>query len=290
MKEFRGTNRRSSYFEGWYLKQQNDTDVVALIPAFHMDCYGNRKASLQVITREQSWNIEFPVAEFAVRRHGFGVRLGKNIFMDKGCSLDYRGEELTIRGKLRFGKWRKPAYGMMGPFGAVPGMACRHEVFSLSHTVNGVLFINGKKYAFCNGQGYVEGDRGTSFPETYLWTQCSMGRDCLMLASASVRVPGKTFTGCLGSLYLNEKEHRIATYLGARVLYQSEKALLVRQGDWKIFVKLLEERPQLLYAPRDGSMERKIRESAQCRVKYKVSRCGRVVSQFISEKAGFECN
>lgn len=44
---------RLPYFEGWYLKQQNGRDTVALIPAIHIDRRGGCSASLQVIKRRK---------------------------------------------------------------------------------------------------------------------------------------------------------------------------------------------------------------------------------------------
>lgn len=52
MKNVGSFKRPRGYFKGWYFKQQNDTDTVALIPAFHTDDCGNSSASLQVITAE----------------------------------------------------------------------------------------------------------------------------------------------------------------------------------------------------------------------------------------------
>ena len=56
-------------------------------------------------------------------------------------------------------------YDIMVPFRWVPGMECRHSVFSMKHSVNGEIRINGKSYLFHHGTGYWEGDRGRSFPE-----------------------------------------------------------------------------------------------------------------------------
>ena len=47
------------YFEGWYLKQQTQEDTVAFIPAFHKDATGKAGASLQVITKENSYTANF---------------------------------------------------------------------------------------------------------------------------------------------------------------------------------------------------------------------------------------
>ena len=49
MRFFHGGKQRGPYFEGWYLKHQSgEGKSLALIPAFHADPGGRRRASLQV--------------------------------------------------------------------------------------------------------------------------------------------------------------------------------------------------------------------------------------------------
>ena len=59
----------------------------------------------------------------------------------------------------------------MGPFSYIPGMECRHAVYSMKHTVNGEIRVNEQIIRFKNDMGYMEGDSGTSFPDRYIWTQ-----------------------------------------------------------------------------------------------------------------------
>lgn len=71
---------RLPYFEGWYLKQQNGRDTVALIPAIHIDRRGGCSASLQVITNEGSYAVKYPIRQFSVQKRPAVLRLGNNIF------------------------------------------------------------------------------------------------------------------------------------------------------------------------------------------------------------------
>ena len=61
----------------------------------------------------------------------------------------------------------------MGPFRFLPGMECSHGVISMGHALEGTLTLNGAVLDFAGGTGYVETDRGRSFPSAYLWTQCA---------------------------------------------------------------------------------------------------------------------
>lgn len=74
----------------------------------------------------------------------------------------------------------------MGPFQFVPFMQCRHSVFSMKHQVNEQITINGQIYKFKNGIGYMEGDRGYSFPKQYIWMQCCFNDGSLMLSVADI--------------------------------------------------------------------------------------------------------
>jgi len=64
-----GTSGTGPYFEGWYWKHQNPRgQTLALIPAFHIDGDGCRTASLQIISKDQSWWLEYPEAQLQVSR------------------------------------------------------------------------------------------------------------------------------------------------------------------------------------------------------------------------------
>ena len=51
----------------------------------------------------------------------------------------------------------------MGPFVLVPFMECRHSVFSMYHSVNGKLLLNGKKYKFDDAVGGRDTDAWNTF-------------------------------------------------------------------------------------------------------------------------------
>lgn len=290
MKAAGGFQKPHGYFKGWYFKQQNGTDTVALIPAFHTDDCGNCSASLQVITNDRVFHVDFPPQAHEASQKELPVRLGKCLFSEQGMGLDVQTQDCILRGVLWFGPLTPPACDIMGPFCCLPMMECRHSVFSLFHQVDGSLSINGREYVFENGTSYLEGDRGVSFPRRYLWTHCAWGRNSIMLSAADVPWGGMCFTGCTGFVYLNGKEYRIATYCGARLLYLSEDTILLRQGDLQLKIQLLKSRAQPLRAPQNGGMTRLIHESAACTVRYTCSKGSRFRIDFVSDQASFESN
>lgn len=282
------TERKKPWFEGWYFKQEGETGTLALIPAYHRDGQGHASASLQIVTEQGAKWLEFPAEELSANRRLLFVRLGDSTFSRYGCRLHLRKDGVELSGALHYGPFAAPDSDMMGPFRFVPGMQCRHSVFSFSHRVSGEVTLNGREFLFSGGTGYVEGDRGCSFPSRYLWTQCGREGDCVMLSVADVPVAGTHFTGCIGSVFLGGREYRIATYRGARLLHISRDAVLVRQGGLLLSVRLLRENGLALHAPAEGSMSRTIRESLACTVRYRLTLDGRQVFDFIGERASFE--
>ena len=182
----------SDYFYGWYFRCQGEDGTLAVIPAVHR-ADGKWSCSVQVITEQESWNTDFPIRQFRINRRKGIMQIGENVFSQKGIRLNLEGrreskilsveEQSThgqdsaradswqIKGILRFGPFTMPAYDIMGPFRFLPGMECIHAVYSMEHSVNGELEINGQRLRFRDGQGYLEGDSGRSFPKKYVWTQ-----------------------------------------------------------------------------------------------------------------------
>lgn len=288
MTKYHGS-RRSPYFEGWYLKHQNGRETVALIPAVHIGQNGVPSASLQIITDETSHCIHYPLGCYEAEPGSSVIRLGNSVFSKKGCRLDYSDEEISVKGLLRYGPFSAPEYDIMGPFRYVPLMQCRHSVFSFRHSVDGRLRINNKTYCFHRGTGYMEGDRGCSFPKHYLWTQSSIKEGCIFLSIADIPFCGSRFDGCIGSIYYKGKEFRFATYLGARLIHFDQSSAVVAQGKYSLSVRLVKPASaQPLQAPDSGQMDRTIHEHASCTVEYTFCENGRTKLHVFSDCAGFE--
>lgn len=276
------------YFEGWYLKQQNGRDTVAFIPARHTDRTGKISASLQIITNRRVWQLDYPGGALKVERQCRRVTLGDNWFSPDGCHIDCAAEGTVFHGDLRFTGRVELDSDIMGPFRFVPGMECRHSVFSMGHAVDGVLCIGGERMEFHSGLGYIEGDRGVSFPSRYLWTQCGWEDSAVMLSVAEIPLGALRFTGCIGAVLHDGKQYRFATYRGVRILRAGSGAISLRQGKMTLEATLLKDCPQPLRAPHMGGMTRIIRESAACQVRYHMTVGERTLFDRVGSQAGFE--
>ncbi len=276
---------KKDYFKGWYFKCSSKNKTIAFIPAFHSR-NNNETASLQIITDENSYNLSFPFLEYSEKP--LYIRIGNNVFSENGIIINIKSDKLTVKGNLQFGKFSPIGYDIMGPFKYIPFMQCRHSVYSMRHQVNGNLTVNNQHINFQSGIGYMEGDCGTSFPNRYIWTQCFFGNGSLMLSAADIPILGLNFTGIIGIIYLNGKEYRIATYLGAKICEINSSSITVVQGSYKLNAKLIKNNAHSLAAPDNGKMNRIIHESASCKAYYKFSYKNKILCEFISDRASFE--
>lgn len=252
-----------SYFCGWYFRCQSERQTLAVIPSVHRT--GESKCcAIQLITDTQSFHVSFPYPDFQKRGHQ--ITIAGNRFGKAGIALNIQGPDLHAAGSVRFGSFTPIRYDIMGPFRYVPFMQCRHSVYSMHHSVNGTISVNGMPYVFQNAVGYIEGDRGHSFPGKYLWTQCSFPDGALMLSIADIPFCGFHFTGIIGVVLLDGKEYRLATYLGAKAVKIAADEITVRQGRFVLTVRPQDRSGHPLLAPVGGAMVRTIHEHPCCRV------------------------
>lgn len=287
-----GEGRRGPYFEGWYLKCQTKAgEALALIPALHIDASGRRSASLQVVTGDSAWQLDFPCEAYNASKDTFSVRLGGSIFSSEGMALDVDASGLVLRGRLDFGPLTPLASDIMGPFRLFAGMECAHGVVSMAHPLSGQAVLNGELLDFDGGLGYIETDRGRSFPSAYLWTQCLWTQPqpvSLMCAVAAIPLPFGRFTGCIGSICCGGREYRLATYRGARSERWSEEGAMIRQGKYRLEIDVLSAQGLPLRAPVRGEMTRTIRESLCAKVRYRFFVRERLLFDHTNNQASFE--
>lgn len=299
----------NDYFYGWYFRCQGKNATIAVIPAVHLS-EKKSSCSIQIITESQSLYQEFPIDQFRINRKKGIMKIGENLFSYKGICLNfevsatdesYNTSDLTsdikccekkifVRGRLRFGKFTKPKYDIMGPFSFIPGIECRHTVYSMKHTVNGSIMIDDQYVCFEDAMGYMEGDSGSSFPDRYIWTQHFLPQGSVMLAAASIPLAGIHFTGMIGFYLCDGKEYRFATYLGATVGKLDHKELSIRQGHYRFRVRFAGTKKDgyVLKAPENGQMTRQVIESAACRAEYTLMYKNQVLMHAMTDRAAAE--
>jgi hypothetical protein len=301
---FQGYDKQHSYFEGWYFKMvsADGNHRYAFIPGISLG--EDSHAFVQVIDG-QTGNTQYHrynVDDFYYSNNRFAVWVGPNFFSADSFFVDLGRNDNKIIGKgiisNRVEYPVKPlSPGIMGWYRFVPFMECFHGVVSIDHTLTGNFLINSKLISFDNGKGYIEKDWGKSMPSAWIWTQSNTFDDgsntSFMLSIANIPWIGRSFTGFLGFLWVNDKLYRFATYTGAKVteLKRDEDKIevLIKDKDFTIeFIGLKGMRGELL-APVAGDMSRTIHESidAEIRVILKDKK-GKILYDGTAKNAGLE--
>ncbi len=305
---FQGNHKRHRYFEGWYFKciSEDRQKAIALIPGMAVDPSGNRHAFIQVIDAVggKTWYFEFPAAEFQASQNEFKIHIGENAFHRAGISLNVHSSDGALTGDLKFTDvhefpvtWHTPS--IMGPFQFVPFMECYHAIIHLSHRISGSIELNGTRFNFNNGAGYIEKDYGRSFPQTYLWCQAShfnQGDASFVFSRARIPWLGSEFPGFF-AYFTDFKgvEVRFATYNRSKLNnwrvdpeHGTCSGVLKGPGGTIVFSAQMAGGGKLR-APVNGLMNREIIESITAKVYVKfTNRSGQVLFEGTSGEAGME--
>lgn len=288
MKSYFEDRKKNCYFEGWYFKLQGPMETVAFIPSFHRSNNGDSFAMIQMITETFSHAFYFPSAMFMAKKEELYIQIGSNIFSKNGMRLSLCDSQYAVHGNVEFSQFTQLSGDIMGPFGHIPFMQCSHGVLSVKHCLSGYISINGICISLNNGTGYIEKDLGTSFPDTYLWTQYNRPDLGIMISAATIPFVGAKFNGCIGYIYRDGKEYRIATYKGARVKLLSPNEVMIKQKQYTLRAYAPNLDGQKLHAPENGQMTRSITESLSCQVNYQLYKKDRLILDVRANNASFE--
>lgn len=282
------------YFEGWYLKHQSLRHTLILIPSWHKNDDGTSYGSLQIIFDDRIHTASFSADDCHIARDRFYVRLGQNIFTEKGCRLHVdlpQGQ--TIRGHLYYGKWHIPLHSFMGPFRYLP-LPCRHDVLSLSHRLRGRIQVENEIWDFQNGTGYIEKDWGYEFPAHYLWIQGNeadtSSPTSFMLTIAELSRSHRHFLACSSLLRHDGKQYRLSTDQGARLHRYGSRRIDMCQGPYRLQIILPPEPTTVvpLLAPQDGTMNRVIEEHPRCPIRCQLFRANKLIFDQVCAFGSYE--
>lgn len=269
------------YFEGWYYKQQKGDVTIAVIAG-----RSSEEAFLQVITNDRSYYVPYPLEQY---EKSDTLRVGNSMFDKDGIALDIHTKTLSLTGHILFTNGMRLITDIMGPFRFLP-MQCRHSVISMHHDLCGQLLYNGQAINFSGGHGYIEGDRGNSFPKSYLWLHCNDFEDgsAIMVSVASIPLLGFTFTGCICAILYKGKEYRLATYHKVRVVAATKTNVELIQGKFHLVIVMEPKEGYQLAAPCYGEMNCMIREAPDCKVHISFYDDGVRLFENASDHASFE--
>lgn len=286
--DFQGEGKNEQYFEGWYIKMNDpDNDLsIALIPGVAHFSKEESFVQYNIFFKDQSFSgkITFKREDFEAIGTPQTVTLPKFALNEKGVkgSLSDKGNKILF--DLDFGLFtpiKETVYSpsIMGPFEYLQ-MPCSHDVISMKHLVTGRMFINGEKVEVTNGTGYMEKDRGSTFPSKYVWAQgndfSENNRASLFLSVARIEKGNMDFIGTIAVFHDGNEEHRFATYLGTRVTVEvdsenSKYTVTLKNPRKKLEVEVSLINGMSLIAPMHNKMDYAIKETIKSTIRMKFS-------------------
>ena len=229
---------------------------------------------IQVLTKDNSYTLPY--------KEG-------NIFSKNGIKLDLQDKNLSLSGEIKYSYLTPVKYDIMGPFKFLP-MECKHEIVSMNHTLEGGLRLNGKYLDFTGGTGYIDGDKGKSFPKSYTWVQCNdfYKRYSIVVSIANIPLGSFEFRGCICNISYLDKEYRMATYLGVKINECSKKKIILTQRKYKLIIEIFKSNGKNLSAPHNGNMTRTIKEDISCEANFKFFIENKLLFDITNENTSYE--
>ena len=301
---FQGNLNKTRYFEGWYFKHVsgNREHVFSFIPGIALT-KKNKHAFIQFIdgiTGETAY-INYPLSAFRYSRKELKLWLGDSFFSNDGIKLKIEDQKLHVEGEIKYNNLIKYpgslfSPGIMGWYSFVPFMECKHGIVSVLHDLTGFLQLNNQKVDFTGGNGYIEKDWGTSFPESWIWLHSNTFAEpgCSFTFSVA-RIPwlGSFFIGHICFLYTRGKFYLFATYNNSKInrLSFSDKTLFfeLERKNHVLQVQAVQKKDGSLKAPAIGEMNRIIKESIDSEIEVTLqNKNGKTIFQSKGERAGME--
>ena len=281
------------WFEGWYIRITSKDVSLAVSIGLRAGTTGNSAFIQTLDTRTQrSRYTSYTMDEVYIDQAPYTIHIKDNTFSMNHLSLrlPYLQGEISMRNFFPL-KGNLYAPTIMGPFAYYKNMQCIHSVISMYHEVQGSLRIDTTAYQIF-GRGYMEKDRGTSFPSHYIWFQSNTCREVysgFFLSIAHIPLSKISFKGCICVLMNQGKQLRFATYLGCRVRkIQDKNIYILTQFPYKLYVKIVPGKGCTLKAPHKGEMNEEVEETLQAKAHVILYRYHQKLQDMIFTHGGYE--
>ncbi|PKM70281.1 MAG: hypothetical protein CVU93_02880, partial [Firmicutes bacterium HGW-Firmicutes-18] len=300
---FQGSINHKNYFEGWYFKQvsMESGKIISFIPGISLNKH-DPHAFIQVIVSPpvETHYFRFDISDFFISDEPFEVRIGNNVFSQKGIEISLSDKTIVLEGQLTYGPFKSIEKTILNPnamgwFAYIPKMKCNHGIVSMDHSVDGVLKYNEESLSFNRDRGYIEKDWGSSFPERYIWMQGNhfeKNGDSFMCSIASIPMMGTSFMGLIANLVADGKEYRFATYNGAKIIQALSTTdgvdIILKKGKLTLEIKAHIESTGDLKSPIEGRMAGTIKEGLGGTIGLVLKEEDRIIRQLFTRYSGIE--
>lgn len=303
--DFLGHNKTENYFEGWYIKstdKENDLSI-ALIPGVAHFSKDESFVQYNIVYKEQDFSgkITFRRDEFEIVGYPQNIVMPKFVFNEKGVKASLKNKSDHIMLDLDFGLFlpiEQSLYApsIMGPLEYL-NMPCSHDIISMKHRVTGTVVINGEKIEIEKGAGYIEKDRGSTFPDKYVWAHSNGFAEnndaTLFLSVAKVDKGPFSKNGAIAIYHDGEREHRFASYSGSILKVavnedQSGYTVILTDLFKRLEVSVSLSNARELIAPMNAGMDYPIKETVKSDITVDFSRRNGENSQLHSHNGAAE--
>ncbi len=306
---YQGDRKKDNYFEGWYYKlvSEDQKTSVAFIPGISKN-KDDPHAFIQVFlsTTENGTPhlltdyVRYPIDDFRYSHETFMVGINQNTFTIGSLEIDLKTRHGHIKGRFKLDgttpiKTSLVSPNVMGIFGYLSFMECYHGIISMSHHLNGTLYVKDQAIPFDDGKGYIEKDWGRSFPKAYVWIQSNHftnPKTSFLFSYADIPFIGFTFKGLIVNLLIDDKEYRFATYNGAKVkkevVTKDRVSYTIKRGRHTLEVEAEATNSVDLASPRNGRMIETIKEGLSGVVTIKLYKGSSLIYEDQGTSAGIE--
>lgn len=171
----REKKRFIKYFNRLVNQEQDISLSITINIFFDKD---RQEGYLTIDSNKETFCKEFllPIQGITVDKKNLSI--GENSFSAEGMLLNLKDEENRIQGEVHFSEqkvihtsfWQD---GIMGPFRKMPFLQSYYDVLSLSHQLEGKIYINNTLIELTNGKGYTEEAWGKTYPKIWIRAQCN---------------------------------------------------------------------------------------------------------------------
>lgn len=285
-----------NYFEGYYFKLTSKDESLCFIVGYTLG--ENAHSFIQVFGSKftKMHYFKFETLMCTMMRNPLYIRINNNIFTKNKIQVELENDEIVIKGTVCFSKQAsliKTRYmpSVMGPLSYVRA-ECVHDVVILYSKVNGAFRMRNQSIVFDDAYGYVEGDRGVSFPKAYLWLQAIEEDFSIFLSLAVVDLKYFCFKGVIALIHHGNTQYRFGSYyLATFDVLEDVNAVTVslKQGVYHLLVEIMNyEEDMMLVAPENGGMNGVTRECVEATISMSLFKNGFCVVSKEGLKASVE--
>ncbi len=271
--KFKGINKETNYFEGWYLKLISKNNKAK---AFIFGVSLNEKdphSFIQVVDSNGSKYFRFSIDDFFYNENL--IFINNNILHPELLKIDIPNFKIDI--EIEKQKTLKPKIfnSVMGPFKYFP-LPTYYEIVYMNAKFSGTITENDSTYNI-SGNAYLEKNWGNKFPSKWLWVNANK---FLKTEASFTLVIANIFNKkvFLSTLLLNNKEYRFTSYNGSKFeTNKTKNNIFLKKGNLELYLNITPCDEHLIMAPTSkGKMNKKIHHSINSTVKLTLY-CGRTI-------------